>query len=166
MMAQMTAAAARTRTVNGKLISIKDLGYSDIGLDDNWQLCGHRGSQGYTYHDPVSGAPIVNPAVFPDFKAMTDHAHSLGLTAGWCASMRHACVRWLVSALPPASSSTFLPFFFFPPLHADGNNCICSDKCSTDACYSADVNATIAYGFDSTKVRGCCGCAQHCQLCA
>ena len=29
-----------------------------------------------------------------------------------------------------------------------GNNCICSDKCQTDACYQGDVTATVNYGFD------------------
>ncbi len=36
-----------------------------------------------------------------------------------------------------------------------GNNCICEDHCSTDACYQEDVNALIAYGFDSVKLVGC-----------
>jgi hypothetical protein len=31
----------------------------------------------------VQGNPIVNLAVFPSFKNMTNHAHKLGLTAGW-----------------------------------------------------------------------------------
>jgi len=118
MMAQMQAAAAKTYTLNGVPTSIADLGFSDIGLDDNWQNCSARGPNNYTYHDPVTGAPIVRLDTFPDMKAMTDYAHSLGLTAGWY-----------------------------------GNNCICSDHCTTDECYSADVAATVAYGFDSDQAR-------------
>ena len=61
----------------GNFASLLDLGYSDVGLDDNWQLCqdGH-------YHDE-DGRPIVNEDLFPDMKAMTDYAHSIGLTAGF-----------------------------------------------------------------------------------
>ena len=54
----------------------------DVGLDDNWQKCGHYGPDGLTYHDE-DGNPIVNTERFPNMKDMTDHAHKLGLTAGW-----------------------------------------------------------------------------------
>jgi hypothetical protein len=90
-----------------------------VGLDDNWQACGSYGPNGDTYHD-VNGDPVINTSSFPDFKAMTDYAHSLGETAGWY-----------------------------------GNNCICRDHCSDESCYQGDVNATIAFGFDSTKLDGC-----------
>jgi alpha-galactosidase len=63
---------------------------------------------------------MVNYARFPDFLAMTNYAHSLGLTAGWY-----------------------------------GNNCICSDHCSTPECYQGDVDSTLDYGFDSIKLDGC-----------
>lgn len=36
-----------------------------------------------------------------------------------------------------------------------GNNCICSDHCSTPECYQGDVDATLDYGFDSIKLDGC-----------
>jgi len=36
----MDAMVDRSRTVNGKPTSLADLGYSDVGLDDAWQLCG------------------------------------------------------------------------------------------------------------------------------
>ena len=170
MMAQMTAAAARTRTVNGKLMSIADLGYSDIGLDDNWQSCGHRGPNQYTYHDPATGAPIVNLGPFPDMKAMTTYAHSLGLTAGWygnnCSeSARQPVGLSLITAYHHHARVDRRPI---PPLPRS----VCSDKCSTDACYEGDVNVTIAYGFDSTKLDGAsvfsCACfggfRQRCLL--
>jgi hypothetical protein len=78
----MTAIANRSRIVDGKLQSLCDLGYCDVGLDDNWQLCSSYGPNKYSYHD-ANGRPVVNTARFPDFIAMTDYAHSLGLTAGW-----------------------------------------------------------------------------------
>jgi hypothetical protein len=31
------------------------------------------------------------------------------------------------------------------------NNCRCSDHCTSPVCFAADVNATIALGFDSVR---------------
>ena len=74
----------KSRTVNGVPTSLLDLGYSDVGLDDNWQACGSKdAAPGMHYHDK-DGNPLVNYDRFPDFNNMTDHAHSLGLTSGWC----------------------------------------------------------------------------------
>lgn len=70
-----------TRTVDGVPTSLCDLGYCDVGLDDNWQKCG-AGAEGYHYHD-ADGRPIMNLARFPNMTAMTEKAHILGLTAGW-----------------------------------------------------------------------------------
>lgn len=82
IMSQMSAIANRSRMVNGAPTSLCDLGYCDVGLDDNWQECGKWGPNGYSFHD-ANGRPIVNQARFPDFIAMTSYAHSLGLTSGW-----------------------------------------------------------------------------------
>jgi len=106
--------------------SLCDLGYCDVGLDDNWQACGSpKAADGMHYHD-ADGNPIVNTETFPDLKAMTDHAHSLNLTSGWY-----------------------------------GNNCICSDHCSTteecDQQIKADVEAMTLFNFDSWKLDGCGG---------
>ena len=70
-------------TVGGKPTSLAQLGYNDAGLDDVWQKCGSYGPENYTYHD-ANGNPVVDETKFPDMKKMTDLAHSLGLTAGWC----------------------------------------------------------------------------------
>jgi alpha-galactosidase len=73
----------RSRMVNGKPTSLCDLGYCDVGLDDNWQACHSKdAASGMNYHDS-DGNPLVNYDLFPDFKNMTDYAHSLGLTSGW-----------------------------------------------------------------------------------
>jgi len=69
-------------TVDGEPTSLCDLGYCDVGLDDNWQECGSYGSEGYKYHTE-DGSPVINTDRFPSMKAMTDKAHSLGLYAGW-----------------------------------------------------------------------------------
>jgi len=78
----MDGMVRKDNTVDGVPTSLCDLGYCDVGLDDNWQACGKYGSEGYTYHQE-DGSPVINHDRFPDFKNMTDHAHNLGLTAGW-----------------------------------------------------------------------------------
>lgn len=35
------------------------------------------------------------------------------------------------------------------------NNCRCHDHCTSPVCFAADVNATLALGFDSVKIDGC-----------
>jgi alpha-galactosidase len=126
IMSIMKGMASRTRTVDGKPTSLCDLGYCDVGLDDHWQACGSPdAAPGMHYHDK-DGNPIVNETVFPDFKQMTDYAHSIGLTSGWY-----------------------------------GNNCDCSDHCSSkeecDMQIKQDVAALHKYGFDAWKLDGCGG---------
>jgi alpha-galactosidase len=77
----MDGMVSKKRTVDGQPTSLCDLGYCDVGLDDNWQDC-KAGTGGNHYHD-ADGNPVVNTDRFPDMKKMTDHAHSLNLTAGW-----------------------------------------------------------------------------------
>ena len=43
MMDQMDGMVARDLSVDGVLTSLSDLGYNDVGLDDNWQECGTYG---------------------------------------------------------------------------------------------------------------------------
>ena len=61
-------------------VSLLDLGYNHVGLDDYWQACG-EGTEG-SFHN-ASGYPLVNKTTFPDLRAMTDHAHAAGLSVGW-----------------------------------------------------------------------------------
>ena len=50
---------------------------------DHWQDCGSKdAAPGMHYHDK-EGKPIVNKVVFPDLKAMADHAHGIGATRLW-----------------------------------------------------------------------------------
>ena len=79
---QVDALVARRHSVDGKPTSLCDLGYCDVGLDDNWQKCGSYGADELKYHEE-DGSPVVNTELFPSFKNMTGHAHSLGLTSGW-----------------------------------------------------------------------------------
>jgi hypothetical protein len=97
---------SRKRLVNGVPTSLADLGYTDAGLDDNWQACGAYGPNQYTFHSDA-GVPQVNTTVFPSLKAMTDYGHSLGLTVGWygnnCICQDHctspACYQGDVNAM-------------------------------------------------------------------
>lgn len=77
----MDSISNRSRTAwNGDRLSLSDLGFINVGLDDAWQECGagiHGG-----FHD-ASGNPIVDTALFPNMTAMTDKGHSLGLRVGW-----------------------------------------------------------------------------------
>ena len=67
---------------SGTSKSLCDLGYCDVGRDDNWQLCGQYPTAvkgvNYTYHDPATGRPVVNESRFPSFARMTAKAHALG----------------------------------------------------------------------------------------
>jgi alpha-galactosidase len=76
----VTGMAARIYSVNGNTVSLRDLGYSDVGIDDGWQLC-HAGVNG-GYHT-AAGNPIVDTSKFPDLRNFTDNAHNNNLTAGW-----------------------------------------------------------------------------------
>merc|ERR1719375_2652999 len=53
----MDGMVSKKRVVDGTPTSLCDLGYCDVGLDDNWQACG-KGHL-YSYHDDM-GAPMVN----------------------------------------------------------------------------------------------------------
>jgi len=125
----MDGMVSKSRSVDGVPTSLCDLGYCDVGLDDNWQECGNYGADNFTYHDE-DGSPVVNYDVFPDFKAMTDYAHSLGLTSGWygnnCICDDHC-----------------------------GSGRIHSEKDEYTKCYEADVSALFDYGFDGIKLDNC-----------
>lgn len=80
----MEGMVARKRLVDGVLTSLCDLGYCNVGLDDNWQACG-SGTDFYRYHANENGKfrPVVNLQRFPDMAGMNAYAHRLGLSTGW-----------------------------------------------------------------------------------
>ena len=98
------AMAQRHPGTDGKPVSLVDLGYVHAGVDDGWQLCGSGPAGGF--HNG-SGYPSIDPAKFPDPRAMTALAASLGLSAGWyavchaTAAARFAAV-WIVAPVQPA----------------------------------------------------------------
>ena len=123
--AQYKALASRSRDVDGVPTSLVDLGYNHAGIDDGWQKC-NSGPGGVGFHD-AKGYPIVDTDKFPDIKAMTAKAKSLGITPGWygnncaCSEQRPACA-------------------------------LTNDS---DLCFAGDVAATIDFGFESIKLDGC-----------
>ena len=79
----MDGMVRKHRKVNGIPMSLCDLGYCDVGIDDGWQACGQYGPGRFLKYHNEDGSPVVDTRKFPDLKAMTDHAHKLELTAGW-----------------------------------------------------------------------------------
>eukprot|EP00755_Sulcionema_specki_P002183 Sspe_Gene.118230::Locus_111082_Transcript_1_1_Confidence_1.000_Length_1370::g.118230::m.118230/K07407/E3.2.1.22B, galA, rafA; alpha-galactosidase len=71
-------------------MSLADLGYVHVGLDDGWQECG--AGVGGSFHDEW-GNPIVDRVRFPNMKAMTDYAHARGLKPGWYMNNCHCMER-------------------------------------------------------------------------
>ena len=85
----MDGMVRKDRTVDGVPTSLCDLGYCDVGLDDNWQQCGEYGPEkALTWHSE-DGTPMVNTQLFPDMKAMTDHAHTVRTV---CRSNQHPAI--------------------------------------------------------------------------
>lgn len=163
--AQMAAMVSRKRTVGGVPTSLADLGFRDAGIDDGWQMC-NSGPGGNGFHN-ASGYPIVNESRFPDLRAMTAKAHSIGLTAGWCECHRSFAHARACSVHVPGSCSYSALIRLLVGTRAfapDGNNCICHDRqpaCQYkpgpdgDLCFKGDVQATLDFGFRSVKFDGC-----------
>lgn len=74
-----------SRTVGGVPTSLSSLGFTNVGLDDEWQECGAGAAWGHSFHDGA-GFPLVNRTRFPDLLAMTSALHALNLTAGFYAN--------------------------------------------------------------------------------
>eukprot|EP00966_Prymnesium_polylepis_P141078 3257735-Prymnesium_polylepis.2 len=122
----MVDAMVRTRTgLDNQATSFSQLGYTNVGLDDNWQMCG-AGVRG-SFHD-AAGRPIVNLERFPDLKAMTRYGHERGLRMGFYANN---CICAEVGATG---------------LEADGE---------IYQHYVQDMKAVVDYGFDGVKVDAC-----------
>ena len=60
--------------------SLLDLGYNNVGLDDNWQAC--KTGIDASFHGP-EGKPLVNHDRFPSMSGMTAYGHAKGLKVGW-----------------------------------------------------------------------------------
>ena len=81
MLEAATAMVAKNRTVAGHdgKVSLCDLGYCSVGVDEGWEGCG-SGVNG-TQHK-ADGTPTIDTA-FPDTSKMVTDIHGLALAAGW-----------------------------------------------------------------------------------
>jgi hypothetical protein len=134
----------KSRTVDGKPTSLKDLGYDMIGIgdwnppasplpsvtvgpanrwlvcvrtDEGWEGCGLgvNGTQHY-----ANGTPAIRPD-FPDLKALVDYGHSKGVKMG----------------------------FYL-------NGCACGERTEHRINYEGDVNLTFALGFECAAAAAAC----------
>jgi hypothetical protein len=87
MTAILTGMVQRKRQDHtGQWVSLCDLGYCNVGLDDVWQACDSPlAADGMHYHD-VKGRPLVNVERFPSMTNMTHFGHDLNVTVGWYAN--------------------------------------------------------------------------------
>ena len=123
--AQIDALTDRKWTVDGKLTSVQDLGYSSVGIDEGWELCHNRsgpiqrngtsqpsGSGGSVSpwgagidHFP-NGTPTVNDKFNGKLKALVRYAHSKHVEMGFyyngCACANHGHGRPGTRAGSPA----------------------------------------------------------------
>ena len=98
MVQAVDAVVAKNRTVKGYAdkVSLCDLGYCAVGIDEGWEGCGDgvtvdgRKTQHY-----ANGTPAVN-AKFPDIAKLVKYGHTKGLKMGWyengCACGEHVAL--------------------------------------------------------------------------
>ncbi len=77
MVSQIRALAARPAWADKSLL---ELGYRHAGLDDCWQDCVGPGG---SYHDPTTGAPLVNTTAFPSLADMAREGSIVGVSVGF-----------------------------------------------------------------------------------
>ncbi len=65
---------------DGSVVSLSDIGYADIGIDDGWQVPNSGANGGF--HSPT-GAPNVNTSKFPDLSGWVEMVHAKNMTAGF-----------------------------------------------------------------------------------
>ena len=131
--------AANAMVNKSRGVSLLDVGYENCGLDDYYQACGT--GAGGSFHN-ASGYPLIDKTKFPDMRAMTDHAHSIGLKMGWYGNNCGCSEHQKVASWGEAVTKGHLVFGGGP--YTDGVNH-----------YIGEVQATIDFGFDGIKLDGC-----------
>lgn len=106
-------------------VSLRDVGWTDVGLDAGFEDC-HARKVGDkpAFHDE-HGRPLINKAKFPDIAAMVGKGHALNLTVSWYGN---ACA-------------------------CESENSYTGDM--IDIVVRGTVNATVALGFDGLKLDSC-----------
>ena len=66
-------------------LSLVELGYDHVGIDDGWQACdSYTTSDGSPAFHDATGKVNVNLTLFPDLKALTAYAAAKEVKLGWC----------------------------------------------------------------------------------
>ena len=74
--AAIDAITAKLWEVDGKMVSLADVGYLRVGIDEGWENCsGPDPNNGLRQHDEA-GFPMVNTDKFPDLKWLVDYGHA------------------------------------------------------------------------------------------
>eukprot|EP00039_Didymoeca_costata_P010421 m.140153 g.140153 ORF g.140153 m.140153 type:complete len:560 (+) comp14820_c0_seq2:34-1713(+) len=73
------AMVAKNFSVDGTMVSLLDIGYSSVGIDEGWEGCGMGVNHSQHY---INGTPAIN-SKFPDIKGLVDYGHSKNLTMGF-----------------------------------------------------------------------------------
>ena len=76
----INAITAKNWTVDGRLVSLADIGYASVGIDEGWEGCG-QGVDG-TQH-AADGTPVINTYRLPDMKKLVEYGHNAGVKMGW-----------------------------------------------------------------------------------
>jgi hypothetical protein len=128
MVEQIDAVVAKNRTVEGweGKVSLCDLGYCAVGVDEGWEGCGQgvphlnpRTHKPYNTQHYANGTPAIN-SKFPDMPGLVTYGHSKGLTMGWYE-----------------------------------NGCACGEHVELPINYEGDVKLLHDFGFDAVKLDGC-----------
>jgi len=118
----------KKRNYSNARVSLADLGYTDVGLDDGYQDLLHVLWRDWTngHHHDKDGNIIISKHRFPDMKEMNDKIHDMNLTSGFY--LNNCLFR---EQYPDLDEETYMN-------HMKG-----------------DVKATTDWGFDSVKIDGC-----------
>lgn len=65
-------------------VSLHDLGFQEVGIDDGWQACGAgRTVDNRSSFHALDGTPLVNLSRFPSLPDLVAYGHGAGLRMGW-----------------------------------------------------------------------------------
>jgi alpha-galactosidase len=111
-------------------VSLADVGFGRIGVDDGWQACETGVMDNRThkrsFHD-ISGNPLINGSKFASLKSLVDYGHTKSVKMGWylnnCICMDEYTLQ--------------------------------SDPVWGQKCYEGDIKAIAAAGFDGVKIDNC-----------
>ena len=130
-------------------VSLYDLGFTSVGIDEGWEGCGAgvNGTQHY-----VNGTPAVNNK-FPDLASLVKYAHDRKVEIGWYqnASTETRTRSLLIPHARPAERNG-VPHRGVLIRGASRQGCACGEHEEKLINYEGDVSTLHALGFDSVKI--------------